>query len=98
MDDAVVRESFIITWEEFLKGFGDQITEEDRRVIIKNQLNKILENNKEVHSLEDAAEIIADYQVNGCGYCHEGGPEVEESFNVAIKMLRLLSAVYSHLE
>lgn len=31
----------------------------------------------------EAANIISSYAINGCGYCHEGGKEVEEAFNMA---------------
>jgi hypothetical protein len=36
---------------------------------------------------EEATKIIKDYEVNGCGYCHQGGDEVEEAFKMAIKAL-----------
>jgi len=36
---------------------------------------------------EKAIEIIKDYKVEGCGYCHQGGDEVEEVFQMAIKAL-----------
>lgn len=36
---------------------------------------------------EEAIEIIRNYDVNGCGYCHQGGDEIEEAFDMAIKAL-----------
>jgi len=36
---------------------------------------------------EEATKIIKDYEVNGCGYCHQGGDEVEEAFKMAIEAL-----------
>ena len=36
---------------------------------------------------EEAIKIIKNYDVNGCGYCHQGGDEVEEAFKMAIKAL-----------
>lgn len=36
---------------------------------------------------EEAIDIIKNYDVNDCGYCHQGGDEVEEAFNIAIKAL-----------
>jgi Zn finger protein HypA/HybF involved in hydrogenase expression len=36
---------------------------------------------------EEAIDIIKKYDINGCGYCHQGGDEVEEAFNMAIKVL-----------
>ena len=37
---------------------------------------------------EEAIKIIADYEVNGCGYCHQGGDEIPEAFNMAINALK----------
>ena len=37
---------------------------------------------------EEAIEIIRNYDVYGCGYCHQGGDEVEEAFDMAIKALK----------
>lgn len=36
---------------------------------------------------EEAIKIIKNYDVNGCGYCHQGGDEVEEAFQMAISAL-----------
>lgn len=36
---------------------------------------------------KEATKIIKDYEVNGCGYCHQGGDEVEEAFKMAIEAL-----------
>lgn len=33
----------------------------------------------------EAIEIIECYEVNGCGYCHTGGEEVEEAFKMAVE-------------
>jgi Zn finger protein HypA/HybF involved in hydrogenase expression len=37
---------------------------------------------------EEAIAIIRNYNVNGCGYCHQGGNEIEEAFEMAIKALK----------
>lgn len=37
---------------------------------------------------ETAAKIIESYEVNSCGYCHQGGPEVEEAFRMAADALK----------
>lgn len=50
---------------------------------------------------EEAIDIIKKYDVNGCGYCHQGGNEVEEAFNMAIKALEQQSMptmVYPQVE
>lgn len=36
---------------------------------------------------KEAAEIILNYNTYGCGYCHEGGDEVTEAFDMAAKAL-----------
>lgn len=36
---------------------------------------------------EEAIKIISNYEINGCGYCHQGGDEIEEAFEMAIKAL-----------
>lgn len=36
---------------------------------------------------EEAIKIIENYDVNGCGYCHQGGKEIEKAFQMAIKAL-----------
>ena len=36
---------------------------------------------------EEAIKIINNYEINGCGYCHQGGEEVKEAFEMAIKAL-----------
>lgn len=36
----------------------------------------------------EAIEIIECYEVNGCGYCHTGGEEVEEAFKMAVEALK----------
>lgn len=35
----------------------------------------------------EAIKIISNYEVNGCGYCHQGGSEVADAFNLAISAL-----------
>lgn len=35
----------------------------------------------------EAIKIISNYEVNGCGYCHQGGNEVADAFNLAISAL-----------
>lgn len=35
----------------------------------------------------EAIYIIQNYQINPCGCCHEGGSEVEQAFDMAIKAL-----------
>ena len=37
---------------------------------------------------EEAIKIIEDYEVNGCGYCHQGGNEIPKAFNMAIEALK----------
>lgn len=37
---------------------------------------------------KEAIEIISRYEVNGCGYCHQGGDEIPEAFNMAINALK----------
>jgi hypothetical protein len=36
---------------------------------------------------EEATKIIKNYDVYSCGYCHQGGDEVEKAFDMAIKAL-----------
>ena len=36
---------------------------------------------------KEAIEIIKNYDVNGCGYCHQGDKEIEEAFDMAIHAL-----------
>lgn len=36
---------------------------------------------------KEAAEIIAKYDVNGCGYCHQGGDEIPQAFAMAVEAL-----------
>ena len=35
----------------------------------------------------EAIKIISNYEVNGCGYCYQGGSEVADAFNLAISAL-----------
>lgn len=44
---------------------------------------------------EEAIDIIKKYDTNSCGYCHQGGDEVEEAFNMAIKALELVDKLDS---
>ena len=37
---------------------------------------------------KEAIDIISRYEVNGCGYCHQGGDEIPEAFNMAINALK----------
>lgn len=37
---------------------------------------------------EEAISIISGYEVNGCGYCLQGGDEVEEALRLAVDALR----------
>lgn len=39
-------------------------------------------------SIDEAIKILSNYGVFGCGYCHQGGDEVEEAFDMAIKALK----------
>lgn len=37
---------------------------------------------------DDAIKIIENYEVLGCGYCHQGGEEIEQAFRMAIEALK----------
>ena len=37
---------------------------------------------------EEAGNIISGYEVYGCGYCLQGGDEVEEALRLAVDALR----------
>lgn len=37
---------------------------------------------------EEAISIISGYEANGCGYCLQGGEEVEEALRLAVDALR----------
>ena len=37
---------------------------------------------------EKAIRIISNYDALPCGYCHQGGKEIEEAFNLAIEALK----------
>lgn len=37
---------------------------------------------------EEAIKIIKNYEVLGCGYCHQGGEEIEQAFRMAIEALK----------
>lgn len=37
---------------------------------------------------EEAIRIISNYEALPCGYCHQGGKEIEEAFNIAIEALK----------
>ena len=39
---------------------------------------------------DEAAKIILNYDINGCGYCHQGGQEIPAAFELAAKALQLL--------
>ena len=32
--------------------------------------------------------ILSDYEENGCGFCHQGGDEVPQAFEMAVKALK----------
>ena len=36
---------------------------------------------------EEAIKIISNYEELGCGFCHEGGDEVPQAFEMAVKAL-----------
>lgn len=44
---------------------------------------------------KQAIEIIKKYDVFGCGYCHQGGKEIEEAFNMAIKALDTWDKIFT---
>ena len=37
---------------------------------------------------EEAIRIISNYEALPCGYCHQGGKEIEEAFSIAIEALK----------
>lgn len=37
---------------------------------------------------EEAIRIISSYEALPCGYCHQGGKEIEEAFSIAIEALK----------
>ena len=37
---------------------------------------------------EEAIKILSDYEENGCGFCHQGGDEVPQAFEMAVKSLK----------
>ena len=45
----------------------------------------------------EAADIIACYEINGCGYCHQGGNEIEEAFKIAIEVLNDMDFVNTQI-
>ena len=47
---------------------------------------------------EEAIKIISNYDVNGCGYCHQGGEEIEEAFDLAIKSLEAWDMVNNEID
>lgn len=38
---------------------------------------------------KEAIDIIANYEIYGCGYCHQGGDEIPEAFKKAIDVLKM---------
>lgn len=42
---------------------------------------------------KEAIEIIRSYNVFGCGYCHEGGDEIPEAFQMAVDSLNRPSGI-----
>lgn len=47
---------------------------------------------------EQVTEIIKKYDVLGCGYCHQGGKEIEEAFNMATKALDTWDKIFTSYE
>lgn len=37
---------------------------------------------------QEAIKILSDYEENGCGFCHQGGDEVPQAFEMAVKSLK----------
>jgi len=46
---------------------------------------------------EEAVKIIGNYEINGCGYCHQGGDEIKEAFDMAIKSLEAWDKVIEEI-
>ena len=44
-------------------------------------------------TIEAAIEIIKKYDALGCGYCHQGGKEIEEAFDMAMDALQKLEQI-----
>ena len=42
-------------------------------------------------TIEEAIKLIENYEVNGCGYCHQGGTEIEKAFSMAVEALRCIT-------
>lgn len=47
---------------------------------------------------EEAIRIISNYDVLPCGYCHQGGKEIEEAFNLAIEALKSTEEIIMRCE
>lgn len=53
----------------------------------KNEKTGSMKGSEKGMTNKEAAEIILNYNTYGCGYCHEGGDEVPEAFDMAAKAL-----------
>jgi hypothetical protein len=47
---------------------------------------------------EEAIKIISNYEINGCGYCHQGDEEIPQAFEVAIRSLEAWDKVIEDIE
>lgn len=47
---------------------------------------------------EEAIKILSDYEENGCGFCHQGGDEVPQAFDMAIKSLEAWEKVIEDIK
>ena len=41
----------------------------------------------------EAIKIIKNYDVYGCGYCHQGGYEVKKAFDMAVEALEQVKEI-----
>lgn len=46
---------------------------------------------------EEAIKILSDYEENGCGFCHQGGDEVPQAFDMAVKALEAWEKVIEEI-
>ena len=47
---------------------------------------------------EEAIKILSDYEENGCGFCHQGGDEVPQAFDMAVKALEAWEKVIEDIK
>lgn len=47
---------------------------------------------------QEAIKILSDYEENGCGFCHQGGDEVPQAFDMAVKALEAWEKVIEEIE